>query len=71
MQTPKCPNCPSKQFSLGKITIGQNGSAKVIYCDTCGSIIFYVEGSLRKPFDPNNKGGSSYGTAETSMKPST
>ena len=63
MKNPKCPSCPSEKFNLGKITIGQNGTVEVIYCDACGSIISHVEGSLRKPHDPNTKGGGFVGAA--------
>jgi Zn ribbon nucleic-acid-binding protein len=53
---PKCPRCPSVKFNIGKIAIGRNGSAEVVFCIRCGTIIPFSDKSLIKPRDENSQG---------------
>jgi len=53
----KCPYCPSTKFDFGKIKLGNNGSAGVIYCAKCEKIISVLENNLNKPHDTDGKPG--------------
>jgi len=52
----KCPYCPNTEFDVGNIKIGSNGSADVIYCTKCESIISILEKNLEKPYDTGKFG---------------
>ncbi len=61
---PRCPNCFSTKFTIGKITIGKDGFAEVVYCSSCGTVIPHLEHSLRRPSSSISKGGSSFGSVQ-------
>jgi len=48
---PKCPYCKDEkeEFDIGKITVGENGSAEVLFCVKCDAIISHSESKLKRP----------------------